>query len=55
MALIEKWKEVCQDSIRDLKSRMEKTSSSVTIPTIMSAFHIEPELLEYNEEEEDFL
>ena len=57
LELIDKWTDVCKDSIHDLKNHMESKNSSqkITIGDILSGFHIDPEHLNYDKEEDDFL
>lgn len=48
--LTQKWIEACKESIHELVDLQKQT----TIKEVLQAFHIEPELVGYDDEEEDF-
>ena len=54
--LTEKWCEAARESMQDLKSLTEQGSSQeVTMKQMLEAFRVDPALLQFDEESDDFL
>lgn len=53
--LIDQWTLTCQQALEQLQERVSRADAAVSIGQLLNALGIEPELVRYDEEAEDFI